>query len=212
MNQGPAPGNATPAGNGAVTGDRAVPGTNGDWVRHAVAQYERRLVTYVAHLTGDVERARDVVQETFVRLCGAKRADVEGRLAPWLYTVSRNLAIDDRRKERRMHLLNRTPADPYPSHPASRSDPAPDPSDVAERSDSVSAVLTHLAALPPVQQEVIRLKFQHGLSSRQIGEILNLTATNVGFILHTGLKTLRGRLVTGDDEVPTSRPSGARSK
>lgn len=191
----------------------AAPGTNGDWVGHAVARYERQLVAYVAHLTGDADRARDVVQETFVRLCGVKRADVEGRLAPWLYTVSRNLAIDDRRKERRMHLLNRTQADTYPSpSPASRYDPAPDPSDAAERSDAVSAVLNHLAALPAVQQEAIRLKFQHGLSYRQIGEILNLTATNVGFILHTGLKTLRGRLATGDDEVPASRPSGARSK
>jgi RNA polymerase sigma-70 factor (ECF subfamily) len=40
----------------------------------------------------------------------------------------------------------------------------------------------------------VRLKFQHGLSYKEIGAVLNLTATNVGFILHTALKAVRARL------------------
>ena len=92
-----------------------------------------------------------------------------------------------------MHLLNENEPDTF--RPA---DPATDPADAAEREDSVSLVLRRLADLPPVQQEVIRLKFQHGLSYREIGEVLNLTVTNVGFLIHTGLKTLRQRLA-GDE-------------
>ena len=167
-----------------------------EWVRAAVARYERPLVAYVRHLVGGLDVARDVVQETFVKLCGADRDDVEPRLAPWLFTVSRNLAIDYRRKERRMSLLDER-HDTFATED-------PGPGDAAERDDSVSAVLQCLADLPPVQQEVIRLKFQHGLSYKQIGEVLNLTATNVGFILHTGLKTLRARLADGE-EVRLSR-------
>ena len=167
-------------------------GPGREWVRAAVARFERPLISYVCHLVGRLDVARDVVQEAFVRLCGADRDDVEPRLAPWLFTVSRNLAIDHRRKERRMSLLDERHNDAFASD-----DPSPD--DAAERDDSVSAVLTCLAALPPVQQEVIRLKFQHGLSYKQIGEVLNLTATNVGFILHTALKTLRTRLADGEE-------------
>ena len=170
----------------------AVDASAGDWVRQAVARYERPLCAYVAHLTGNVERSRDVVQETFVRLCSAERGQVEGRLAQWLFTVARNLAIDWRRKEGRVAMLSETETQSY----AGRPDAAPTPADAAERHDAVSAVLRELAALPPVQQEVVRLKFQHGLSYREIGEVLNLTTTNVGFILHTALKTLRSRLVT----------------
>ena len=169
---------------------------SGDWVRRAVARYERPLISYAAHLGGDVERARDVVQETFVRLCAAGRADVEPRLAQWLFTVCRNLAIDVVRKERRMFFLSDSQAEGYQSH-------EPGPSDAAEREDAVSSVLKSLSALPETQQEVIRLKFQHGLSYRQIGEILNLTVTNVGFLIHTGLKTLRQRLAD-ETTVPTS--------
>lgn len=172
-----------------------------EWVLRAVARYERPLISYAAHLAGDVERARDVVQETFVRLCGACREDVEPRLAQWLFTVSRNLAIDGRRKERRMHRMYETEASAL--RLASGAPFAPDPAAAAARGDSVSQVLRCLADLPPVQQEVIRLKFQHGLSYREIGEILNLTATNVGFLIHTGLKTVRRRLAATEPAART---------
>ena len=180
----------TLGGNGQARVGGAPASDRRDWVRQAVARYERPLTAYAAHVTGNLERARDVTQETFVRLCSAERTQVEGRLAQWLFTVARNLAIDYRRKERRVPMLSETETGAY----ADSTDAAPGPSDDAERHDSVSTVLQQLAGLPPVQQEVIRLKFQHGLSYREIGEVLNLTATNVGFLIHTGLKTLRSRL------------------
>src|SRR5207237_1023179 len=119
------------------------PSPNGQqWLRTAVARHARSLVAYAAHLTGDVNAARDVVQETFTRLCDATRTDVEPRLAQWLFTVARNLAIDQRRKERRMSLIDDSPAQAFTSR-------APAPGDAAERDDSLSAVLRRVAALPP---------------------------------------------------------------
>jgi RNA polymerase sigma-70 factor (ECF subfamily) len=51
-----------------------------------------------------------------------------------------------------------------------------------------------LATLSENQQEVVRLKFQSGLSYREISEITDLSVTNVGFLLHTALKKIRERL------------------
>jgi RNA polymerase sigma-70 factor (ECF subfamily) len=161
-----------------------------EWVRSVVAQYERQLTTYAVHVLKDVEKARDAVQDTFVKLCGVDRSEVEPRLAQWLFTVCRNLAIDVMRKDRRMFLLGEGQAERY-------EDALPGPHDRVEQDDSVSVVLRSMADLPETQQEVIRLKFQHGLSYKQIGEVLNLTVTNVGFLIHTGLKTLRQRLADG---------------
>ena len=159
-----------------------------EWLRASVRRYERPLVAYAAHLTGGLESARDVVQETFVRLCAAERADVEPRLAAWLFAVTRNGAIDHRRKQRRMRLVEDD--EPFAGLVAGQSPP-----DVAaERGDSLSAVLDTLSTLPPVQQEAVRLKFQHALSYKEIAAVLNLTVTNVGFILHTALKAVRSRL------------------
>jgi RNA polymerase sigma factor (sigma-70 family) len=159
-----------------------------DWVRSAVERFEAPLTAYAGHvLGGDVDRARDVVQEAFLRLIAQDRAKVGPHLTEWLYTVCRNLAIDVRRKERRMELLNDADADSATSN-------APHPGARAELDDAMSHVLRSLRQLPRNQQECIRLKFQGGLSYKQISEVTNLTVTNVGFLIHTGLKTLRQRL------------------
>jgi len=70
----------------------------------------------------------------------------------------------------------------------------PEPSTVLEKKEELSRVLGILETLPLNQQEVIRLKFQNGLSYREIGEVTSLSIGNVGFLLHTGLKTVRQKL------------------
>jgi RNA polymerase sigma factor (sigma-70 family) len=75
--------------------------------------------------------------------------------------------------------------------------PAPSPSDVAERRDAAARVLALLEALPAGQREVIRLKFQNGFSYREISRISGHSVTYVGYLIHTGLKTLRGQLNDG---------------
>ena len=170
-----------------------------DWVRDAVARFERPLVQYALHILGDAERARDVVQEAFLRLCDQDRSQVEPHLVEWLYTVCRNLAIDVRRKERPMRLLTEAAADTY------EADEEP-PAAAAERDDSYASVLRAMEDLPGNQQEVIRLKFQHGMSYKQISQVTQLSVTNVGFLLHVGLKALRRRLA--GDEARVQRRAG----
>src|SRR5512137_283968 len=72
------------------------------WVPSILAEYEKPLTRYAAHITGDIERAREVVQDTFLRLCRQKPAEIHSHLRQWLYTVCRNRALDVLRKERRM--------------------------------------------------------------------------------------------------------------
>src|SRR3954447_23999083 len=76
------------------------------WVRAAVARFEGPLTLYAARLLGDPESARDVVQETFLRLCVQDRTAIEPRLAEWLFTVCRNRSLDVLRKESRMNQLS----------------------------------------------------------------------------------------------------------
>jgi RNA polymerase sigma-70 factor (ECF subfamily) len=75
-------------------------GADGEWIRGALERFEAPLTLYATRLLGDVHRARDVVQDAFLRLCRERRAKVEGRLPAWLYAVARNRAIDERRHDR----------------------------------------------------------------------------------------------------------------
>ena len=72
--------------------------------------------------------------------------------------------------------------------------PAPDPAALAERTDAAAEVLRCLDRLPDNQREAIALKFAHGLSYKQIAEVTGHTVSNVGFLIHAGLKTVRQRL------------------
>lgn len=157
------------------------------WLTKLLRQFEVPLTLYATRITRDIERARDVVQETFMRLLKEDREKIEPHLAEWLYTVCRNKALDIRRKERRMIGLSDHAAHVEPSRDAG-------PDAALEHQESTAKALRHLACLPDNQQEVIRLKFQHGLSYKQISGITQLSVTNVGFLMHTGLKTLRLRM------------------
>jgi len=164
-----------------------------EWVRAALERHESSLLRYAASITGDAERARDIVQETFLKLCGEEQKKLDGRLTEWLFTVCRNRALDVQRKEKRMTPLTEMDLE-------TRESAEPSPSQAAEQSESSSQILRLLDALPPNQRDVIRLKFQSDLSYQEISRVTKLSVTNVGFLIHTGIKSLRQKLYSETKE------------
>ncbi len=154
-------------------------------VESAQADFEGPLTGYAAGLLGgDWERARDVVQDTFIKLHRQDPQMIKGKLKSWLYTVCRNRSIDILRKENPM-LTSAGEAF------ENLDDASPDPSGAMERKERFEEVLRFLERLPENQREVIRLKFQGDLSYKEISEVTGLSVSNVGFLIHTGIKRLR---------------------
>ena len=154
-----------------------------------LARYERPLVRYAHSILGDLDGARDVAQETFIRYARDPRPELDAHprhLEAWLFTVCRNRALDHQRKLAR--IIPMTLADERIA-----SDPTPAAS--LESRDTAASLLRLLDALTPNQREVIRLKFQNDLSYKEIADVTQLTVTNVGFLIHTGLKKLRALLL-----------------
>jgi RNA polymerase sigma-70 factor (ECF subfamily) len=90
---------------------------------------------------------------------------------------------------------------------ASRPGSEANPADAAADHDAAARVFDLLEHLPASQREVIRLKFQNGFSYREISRISGHTVTNVGYLIHVGLKTLRSQL-----QVQDGQPALARAK
>src|SRR5262245_35781481 len=67
-------------------------GLNREWLWRVVQVYERPLMAYALRLMGDADNARDIVQDTFLRLCGQPPQKVAGEVRAWLYKVCRNRA------------------------------------------------------------------------------------------------------------------------
>jgi len=156
------------------------------WLGRVMDDHEGPLLRYAQRILGDADRGRDVVQDTFLRLLESGR-DLEGsHLTQWLYTVCRNRCLDICRKDRRMSLL---------SEPAERMQVGAEPSPDAAASgrEQAQKAAAAMSALPANQQEVLRLRFQGGLSYKQIAGVTGLSVSNVGFLIHTAIGRLRKR-------------------
>lgn len=157
------------------------------WLREAVHQYERPLTLYALKFVGELERARDVVQDTFMKLIDQDRDQVSPHLAEWLYTVTRNRAIDVIRKESRMRQISDVRERLTPSE-------RPGPAATAAERDTQSRVLELIDELPEEQAEMLRLRFQHGMKYHQISKITGRSISTVGYLIHEAMKTIRARL------------------
>lgn len=157
-----------------------------DRTKTLLRRFEIPLLQFATRITGDRERARDVVQETFVEFERKGPVSHNGEPATWLFTVCRNRALNICRKEKRMTFLDDELI-------AACRDEQPMPFQRLEQREASGFLLKIVATLPPRQQEVLQLKFQNDLSYQQIAEITKTSANNVGVLIHTALKTLRQR-------------------
>lgn len=155
-----------------------------EFVADALAKYEAPLVGYATGIVRDHERARDVVQDTFIRLYQQDIEKVRKGLKTWLYTVCRNRALDVLRKEGRAVVTDEEGFAKWEAEGLS-------PRAMTDLEERVRQVTNCLDKLSANQREVIRLKFQQGMSYKEISAVTGLTSGNVGFLIHTGLKKMR---------------------
>lgn len=166
--------------------------TGEGWVLEAVDRYEGPLLRYARRLLDDWDLAADAVQHAFVKLCEQPREHLEGRVAPWLFRVCRNRAVDQLRQSgRERHLLD---SDAGGEAATSATTALPgrevDPALAAERADLARHVAALLACLPAPQRETLDL-WCEGLSHKQIAEVTGRTEGNVRVLAHRGLSALR---------------------
>jgi RNA polymerase sigma-70 factor (ECF subfamily) len=157
-----------------------------DEIPDLVRRFELPLLQYAARILGDRDRARDVVQETFMELQRHPRRQTDAAPAKWLFTVCRNRALNICRKEKRMTYLDDEILEREPGLESM-------PNEHIEQTEARGFLLRIVATLPPRQQEVLQLKFQNDLSYQEISEITQLSVSHVGVLIHTALKTLRER-------------------
>ena len=157
-------------------------------------RYERPLLAFARHHTGDSETARDAVQDTFLRYFRDRPAGELEAVAPWLFTVCRRLLIDHQRKHHRIVPMNTATALTFDQ----TIDPSAAPPDAAmESKDDTHRLQRLIKTLPERQRELVRLKFEAGLSYRDIAAATGLTVSNVGTLLSHAVQQLREQFHSG---------------
>jgi RNA polymerase sigma-70 factor (ECF subfamily) len=162
---------------------------NQEWISSLVELYEKPLCRYAYSLTGSVSSAQDAVQETFLRLCKGDRNRIEGHEAAWLFQVCRSRVFDMKRKDKPVQALT-------PIQESQITASGPTPAEAAIHGEQEMLMPKLMSQLPDRQREAIRLKFQQSLSYREIARIMNISESNVGFLIHMGVKALRDHMKT----------------
>lgn len=147
-------------------------------------RYERPLIRYALSYTASLEDARDAVQDTFLQLHQALPSLAPDRIAPWLFTVCRNRAVDQHRKQRRLIPMDTDTLELEP-------ETAPSPAEDLQQSETAAELYRLIAELPERQREAVKLKFIAGLDYQQISQAMDTTIGNVGYLLHHGVQALR---------------------
>ena len=160
-------------------------------LRSAMSDFEIPLTKYAVSILGDLEQARDVVQDTFLKLYKQDPEKVRQKVKSWLFTVCRNHCYDLIKRNRRTSNLEEDEI----SYIASSED---NPFQVIsflegreEIDEKIKILYSLIEELPSRQREVMRLKFQANLSYKEIAETIGISSSNVGFVMHSALKKLR---------------------
>jgi RNA polymerase sigma-70 factor (ECF subfamily) len=120
-------------------------------------------------------------------------------VAPWLFRVCRNRALDHlRRSGREQPLLDDPRDEPAGGRTGSRE---PDPAVSTERADLAARLRTLLEDLPAPQRETIDL-WCEGLTYRQIAEVTGRQEGHVRVLAHRGLSALRSHPLVKDLMTP----------
>ncbi len=159
-----------------------------EWIEEALARYERPLIRHALRFTGDIELARDVVQDTFLRLCKTGKDQIRGNLAAWLFTVCRNRALDVLKKDGRMGPLKDVDA---------LMDFRKGPEKSVSDSEAVNIIREVLESVSEQHREAFLLKFGDQLTYREISQVMGKSLGTVSKLITTTILAIRDR-VTSD--------------
>ena len=163
-----------------------------DLLAALIAQYEYRLYRYLLYLTGGEEAARDIFQETWLRVlaCG-HQYDGVSRFDSWLFSIARHLVIDSSRR-RKMDSLDEL-LDPASggAGPEPLTSDGTSPLAEYENTELATRISSVLARLPAVYREVLLLRFQEDLALKEIADIIRAPLATVKSRLYRGLSAAR---------------------
>jgi RNA polymerase sigma-70 factor, ECF subfamily len=181
-----------------------------------LGRHRAAVFAFLVRMTGDRARAEDLLQETWLRVVSAApRWERRARFTTWLYTLARNLAVDEAR--RAAHRVDgpeaRRPDDPEPAGPAYERAPGdgPEPDRAAESARLRPAITAALLALPPEQREVFLLREYAGVPFDEIAKVTGAAVGTVKSRMRYALEGLRKSLAERGVGPELARPDAPRS-
>lgn len=143
------------------------------------------LCRFLESIVGRDNRAQDIAQESFLRLCQAEFGDISTtEIRFWLFRVARNLALNEIQKvNTRSRLWNRV------TEFFDKTEPTPE--ELLLRNESGKIVREMLNRLPEHQRSALLLREREEMNYREIALILNVSESKIKIDIFRARQTLR---------------------
>jgi RNA polymerase sigma factor (sigma-70 family) len=146
-------------------------------------RHHRQLFAFFVRMTGSTAASEDLVQEVFLRILKYRKTfRPENQFSSWLYQIARNARNDHSRKHRTEYLF-----DELQTESSALATRASDPHQCEESKTLHRA----LADLPPEKREILLLARFHGLTHKEIGEVVGCSADAAKLRVFRAMKELR---------------------
>ena len=161
-----------------------------DAFRWVVQTYQRMLFSLALKMLCDEEEAKDMVQETFIRVWqNIKNYDSTRAFTTWIYAIASHLCLD------RLKRMSRVVAMPDDEMAVRRFASDGDSHRMLENREWIAIVRSMADGLSAKQQLVFTLCQLEGLSSEEVEQITGLDARQVRSNLYVARQTVRKRLI-----------------
>ena len=162
---------------------------NKDAFRWVVQTHQRMLFSLALKMLCDEEEAKDMVQETFIRVWQSIRTyNQEKPFTTWIYTIASRLCLDRLKRKKRVIAM------PDDEQALRRLASDNDSQRELENQEWVAIVRTMAEGLSDKQRLVFILCQLEGLSSEEAEQITGLDARQVKSNLYVARQTIRKRL------------------
>jgi RNA polymerase sigma-70 factor, ECF subfamily len=166
-----------------------------------IVRYQHRLLRYLLYLTGHREMAEDLFQEVWMRvLVRGGQFNGQARFETWLFTIARNLVIDQRRKRTACSLDELFEGNSDDDRPMSfePQDGEPTPFDRVSNLEDRERIARALLELDTLHREVLVLRFHEELSLEEIAKVTRAPLSTVKSRLYRGMAMIKPKLESSD--------------
>jgi RNA polymerase sigma-70 factor (ECF subfamily) len=162
-----------------------------------IVRFQHRLLRYLMFLSGNREMAEDLFQEVWMRvLTRGSQFNGKARFETWLFTIARNLVIDQRRKRTMSSLdeLFETGGDDDRPMTFEIADQGPGPFDCMSNVEDREQIAEALLQLDTLYREVLVLRFHEELSLEEIAKVTHAPLSTVKSRLYRGMASIKPQL------------------
>jgi len=162
-----------------------------------IVRYQHRLLRYLLYLTGNRDQAEDLFQEVWMRvLVRGGQYNGQARFETWLFTIARNLLIDQRRKRTMSSLdeLFEGKGDDDRPMAFEVADGDPTPFDHFSNLEDRERIASALIELDTLHREVMVLRFHEELSLEEIAKVTKAPLSTVKSRLYRGMAMIKPKL------------------